>query len=45
MVHPFYEIYSYCAFSVADIAGPGLLEDYVKFELGAVVEEKLIRFL
>jgi hypothetical protein len=47
MVQPFYEIESYCAFSVAAtrIAGPELLEDCVKFELGAVVEKKLFRFL
>lgn len=30
MVHPFYEIYSYCAVCVADIAGPVLLDDDVK---------------
>jgi hypothetical protein len=47
MVHPFYEIDSYCAFSVTTtrIAGQELLEHCVKFELGAVVEEKLFRFL
>jgi hypothetical protein len=45
MPHPFCEMWSYCAFSVLDIAGPVLLQENVKSELGAIVEEKLIHFL